>query len=470
MVFSSLVFLTIFLPITILVYYLMPNRKLKNLSILLSSLFFYAWGEPVYIVLMIFSIFNDYFHAIYIDKFKKSNRLQAAKYLLVSSVVINLGLLFFFKYSNFLIDNLNYLFNMELGSLNLALPIGISFYTFQTMSYTIDVYRGKVNVQKSIISLGTYVALFPQLVAGPIVRYITIEDELENRKESFQLFAEGLRRFIIGLGKKVIIANQMAIIADTVFNSGTSDIGSLIILLGTLGYTFQIYFDFSGYSDMAIGLGKMFGFNFNENFNYPYISKSITDFWRRWHISLGTWFKDYIYIPLGGNRNGKLKWYRNIFIVWFITGLWHGAAYNYIIWGLYFGIILALEKIISPYTKKIPTLVKHFYALTLIIIGWIIFRIENISLLQTYIFNLLTLKPGNLFDYLVDNYAIIGALPYLPLAVIGSTPLIKKMIDHFNNKNTVTNLILDLYLILILIYSLVILVSGFYNPFIYFRF
>lgn len=470
MIFSSLVFLLIFLPSVLLIYFVIPGRNLKNLVLLMSSLFFYAWGEPIYVLLMVFSIFNDYYHSLFIDKVHKKGQDKKATILLMSSVIINLGLLFFFKYSGFLIDIINTIFSTKFFISNLTLPIGISFYTFQTMSYTIDVYRKKVNVQKNILTLGTYVALFPQLVAGPIVRYITIEDELSNRKESFELFSEGLRKFIFGLGKKVIIANQTALIADNIFNNGSSTLGWSVILLGTLAYTLQIYFDFSGYSDMAIGLGKMFGFNFHENFKYPYTSKSITDFWRRWHISLGTWFKDYVYIPLGGNRTTSLVWYRNIFIVWFLTGLWHGAAFNYILWGLYFGIILILEKrILLKKLQKLPNFFQHAYTIALFMIGWIIFRIEDVSLLLLYLKNLFTFNPGNPLTYIYNNPIVIGALPYVILGIIGSTSIYKK-IDKKNEKKDIYLFIKDIYLLFILLLSIAFLVSNQYNPFIYFRF
>ena len=342
MVFSSLTFLLLFLPITLFFYFIIPKTKtnLRNIVLLIVSLIFYAWGEPIYILLMMFSIIINYFLGLILDKSNKR------KLWLIISIFFNIGLLFFFKYTDFFLSNLNNLFNIEIPLLNLTLPIGISFYTFQILSYVIDVYRKEVQVQKNILKLATYITLFPQLIAGPIVRYITICDELNKRDESIKNFASGLRRFILGLGKKVIIANNVAILADAVFNNSPNGVGSLIIWLGAIAYTIQIYFDFSGYSDMAIGLGKMFGFNFLENFNYPYIAKSITDFWRRWHISLSSFFRDYLYIPLGGNRCSKIKWFRNIFIVWFLTGLWHGASWNYIVWGVILWYNFSFRKII----------------------------------------------------------------------------------------------------------------------------
>ena len=316
MVFSSIVFIFYFLPLVLLFYYLSPN-KLRNFTLLVFSLIFYAWGEPIYILIMLFSSISDYIHALIIDKYRGTFKSKLA---LISSIAINLGLLGFFKYSN----------------LGIPLPIGISFYTFQTMSYSIDVYRNNVPVQRNLISLATYVTLFPQLVAGPIVRYLDVANDLKYRTHNSDKFYEGVYRFIIGLSKKVILANNLGIIWFNIKSTPSSQLSMLTAWLGIICFTLQIYFDFSGYSDMAIGLGKMFGFTFLENFNFPYISKSITEFWRRWHISLGVWFRDYVYIPLGGNRCSKTRWIINIFIVWFLTGLWHGASYNFILWGLYF--------------------------------------------------------------------------------------------------------------------------------------
>ena len=468
MLFSSVTFLFVFLPVVVISYYAINNRVYRNLVLFLFSLLFYSWGEPVYVVLMIFSIFNDYFHARAIGYYQKENKDKIAKMLLISSVVINLGLLGFFKYSNFLIDNLNSMFMLKIEYLKLSLPIGISFYTFQTMSYTIDVYRKKVAVQKNILTLATYVTLFPQLIAGPIVRYSTIEDELENRKESFKQFANGLRRFIIGLSKKVIIANQMAIVADTMFDKNPSELSIAMAWLGIIAYTFQIYFDFSGYSDMAIGLGKMFGFNFLENFNYPYISKSISEFWRRWHISLSSWFKDYVYIPLGGNRVSTFKVIRNILIVWFLTGFWHGAAWNFMIWGVYFSVILLLEK----YTilGKITNIkfFNHVYAITLFMFGWIIFRANSLEQILSYtnaMFNGYALVDLNLFKQL----DVLYIWPYFGLALFGSTPIFKVVVNKYivNKKFA---FLYDIYLIIILLISIVFLTNNTYNPFIYFRF
>lgn len=468
MVFSSLTFLFVFLPVVLICYYLVNNRTYRNLILFIFSIVFYAFGEPVYVVLMFISIINDFFHALFINKAKEKDKQKLATALLVSSLIVNLGLLGFFKYADFLIENINIIFNSNIVYLDIALPIGISFYTFQTMSYTIDVYLGKVRVQKNILTLGTYVALFPQLIAGPIVRYQTIEEELENREESIEMFSSGLRRFILGLGKKVIIANQMAIIADTFFTMNPNDLSITMAWLGVIAYTAQIYFDFSGYSDMAIGLGRMFGFTFLENFNYPYISRSITEFWRRWHISLGSWFRDYVYIPLGGNRVKKLRWFFNIFVVWFLTGLWHGASWNFVIWGLYFGTFLVLEKVLFlKLLKKLP-IINWVITMLIVMIGWVIFRTDNLNHLFGYL------------ESMIDGYALIDIIsirklnivylfPYFLLAGLGSFPFIKNLFNKLNKK-PITGYIYDLYLSTILVVSIMFLVNDTYNPFIYFRF
>ncbi len=470
MVFSSLTFVFMFLPMVIGIYYILPNRQLKNVWLLVSSLFFYAWGEPIYVGIMLLSTVNDYSFSRLIDLAKKAGKLYKAKIYLICSILFNMGLLGFFKYGNFLVDNLNSIFGTGWHLHDLPLPIGISFYTFQTMSYTIDVYRGHVKAQKKILPIATYVTLFPQLIAGPIVRYITVEDELTNRRENITDFSEGLRRFIIGLGKKVLIANQMGLIADRVFNDFGSETGTIMAWIGILAYTFQIYFDFSGYSDMAIGLGRIFGFHFLENFNYPYMSKSITEFWRRWHISLGTWFKEYIYIPLGGNKKHKII---NILIVWFLTGFWHGANWNYIIWGLYFGLLLLLEKYVyGRFLAKTPSFVQHLYAMFLVVIGWVFFRIEDIDLIKSCLKTLFVYQPTTMNSLMFDYQSILYALPFFALAGIGSTPVVKKIIGdgaHMDRRKGLA-VVKDGYLIIVMILALVFLVGETYNPFIYFRF
>ncbi len=468
MLFSSMTFLFIFLPCLLLIYYI-ANNKYRNVILLVASLLFYAWGEPKYVILMLVSIIINYFFARAIDKFDGKKGIR--KMFLIISILFNLSFLFFFKYIAFLIQNVNGLFNVNIKAPSLALPIGISFYTFQILSYVVDVYKKDVKVQKSLITLGTYIALFPQLIAGPIVRYSTIEEQLKNRKTTFDKFVSGIKRFIVGLGKKVIIANNMALIADTLFNHAlVTEFSWITIVFALLSYTFQIYFDFSGYSDMAIGLGRMFGFEFLENFNYPYISCSITDFWRRWHMSLSTWFRDYVYIPLGGNRCSKPRWIFNTLVVWLFTGLWHGANWNYIIWGLYFFVILVLEKLfVSKLLNKMPKLIRWIYAFTLINIGWLIFRVENMEILLKLIQNLFTLKTGDLISDVANNYYLLNNFPYFILALLFSFPIVKFFNDKFKNKTTKT-FISDLVIIVLFVLCIICLISNSYNPFIYFRF
>lgn len=468
MLFSSLTFLFFFLPILLILYYI-AKEKYKNVILCIASFLFYAWGEPKYIVLMMVSIIVNYIIALFIDKFK--NQRMKKKGLLILAIVFNIFMLFVFKYANFLIDIVNSLFHLRLASLELALPIGISFYTFQILSYVIDVYRGEVGVQKNIITLGTYISLFPQLIAGPIVRYSTIEEQLKKRDHSLEKFTSGLKRFVIGLGKKVIIANNMALIADTIFNSAhVTEYGFLILLSAILSYTFQIYFDFSGYSDMAIGLGKMFGFDFLENFNYPYISESITDFWRRWHISLSTWFRDYVYIPLGGNRCSKLRWLFNLFVVWFLTGLWHGASWNFIIWGLYFFVLLLIEKLfLKKFLDRLPGIIRWCYAFLFINLGWLIFRVENVQNLFTLFSNLFSLKKGDLWMDIAHNYYLLNYVFYIPIAFLCSFPIVKWM-DHKMSSEFGKKILSNIGLLVLFVLCILYLINNSYNPFIYFRF
>lgn len=464
MLYSSFVFIFLFLPLVILLYYLVKNRTIKNLILCAFSIIFYAWGEPKYILLMIITILINYYLTILMDKSKKHR-----KFYMILITIIDLSILGFFKYLNFFIDTTNSIFNFNIKFFNIVLPIGISFYTFQILSYVIDVYRKETKVQKNLLNLATYVCLFPQLVAGPIVRYQTVQDELENRKESLEQFVIGARRFMIGFAKKILIANNMALICDNLY-SNISSLGTLSLWIAAISYTFQIYFDFSGYSDMAIGLGKIFGFNFLENFNYPYIATSITDFWRRWHISLSTWFRDYVYIPLGGNRVSKLKWIRNILVVWILTGFWHGASYNYIIWGLYYGILLLIEKLfLSKILDKIPKFFRHIYTLFIIVIGWTIFRLENINDLLFALKNMFNIIPSNFLDYILENSDILSAIPFVIFAIIGSIPIYKKISSKLSSSKFGMALN-DLYIFLIYIISILYLVSSTYNPFIYFRF
>ena len=456
MVFSSLTFLFFFLPLAIGGYYCTPT-KYKNFTLLIFSLLFYVWGEPKYILIMLFSSVVDFMHAKIIDNNRGNIKSKLA---LISSIIINLSLLFYFKYTAFAIDSVNTLFGCDFLIPSIVLPIGISFYTFQTMSYSIDVYRGLAPVQNSLVSFATYVTLFPQLVAGPIVRYIDVAEELSHRTHTLDKFYDGINLILIGLGKKVLLANNIGLVWEFVKNQNLNQVSVLTAWLGIIAFGLQIYFDFSGYSDMAIGLGKMFGFTFPVNFNYPYISKSITEFWRRWHISLGQWFKDYLYIPLGGNRNGKLKWIRNIFIVWVTTGLWHGAGVNFILWGIYFGILLMLEKLfLLKFLNKIPNVFKHIYALLFILTGWVLFECGDFETISQYIkamfFNVKLID--NVFIYIfTSNIAIIIA------CILASTPIFKQL---FENKYFKLIVVFISFLL-----STAYLVDASFNPFLYFRF
>ena len=464
MLFSSLTFLFGFLPILLILYFILKKRKYKNIVLLIFSLIFYAWGEPKYIFLMLLTILIVYIFGILIDKFDKENKKILKKISLV------LGSLIFFKYSNFLIENVNLAFKAKIKPLNIVMPIGISFYTFQILSYIIDLYNKKIKLQKNYFSLALYVSLFPQLIAGPIVRYETVEEEIDNRKETKEDVISGTKRFIIGLSKKVIIANQMALLADLIFNKHNGAYGTTIIWLGTLAYTLQIYFDFSGYSDMAIGLGRIFGFHFLENFDYPYISKSVTEFWRRWHISLSTWFRDYVYIPLGGNRVNKFKWIRNIILVWLLTGLWHGAAWNFIIWGIYYGLLLLFEKLFfDRILKKLPTIINWLYTFIIVMIGWMIFRSNSLNELLLFIKTMFVYKQTDWLTILADNLSTFNALMFVLPAFILSFPILKKIKEKYSGK-TIYIILTNILLLMLFIMCIVYLTSSSYNPFIYFRF
>lgn len=471
MVFSSLLFLFRFFPIVLIFYFMVP-RTLKNTILFLSSFIFYAWGEPVYIIIMLFSTIVDFIHGYLVDKFKRKHKNKQARLVVLSSVFINLGLLGFFKYSDFLIYNLNVIFGTEIPLLQLALPIGISFYTFQTMSYTIDIYRGEAPVQKNIISFGAYVALFPQLIAGPIVRYQTIAEQLNHRKETVDSFSEGILQFIVGLGKKVLLANNIGLLWDFISKEPIQTLPVTTAWLGITAFAFQIYFDFSGYSDMAIGLGKMFGFQFLENFRYPYTSKSITEFWRRWHISLGTWFREYVYIPLGGNRKGKWNHLRNIMLVWFLTGIWHGASWNFVVWGVYFGVILIIEKwFFIKYLEKLPNIIKRIYTIFLIWISWVIFAHDSIKSGLQYVKVMFGFGQGGFYNtqtlYLVLNYGIL-----IFILIVGATDLPKRIMGYISKNNETIGVVVMkiLFIISIFVVSVAYLVDASYNPFLYFRF
>ncbi|MCC8104353.1 MAG: MBOAT family protein [Clostridiales bacterium] len=473
MVFSSLLFLFRFLPAVLLCYYLVPRRA-RNLVLFLFSLVFYAWGEPVYIILMLVTILVSFAGGIAVDAMKRGGRPGAARNALIVSLAVSLSLLAFFKYADFAIGTVNTLTGAGLELLNLALPIGISFYTFQTMSYTIDVYRGEANVQKNLISYGAYVVMFPQLIAGPIVQYKTIDAQLRSRRETPEEFAQGVHRFLIGLGKKVLLANNAGELWDTITAMTVSEIPALTAWMGLAAYTFQIYFDFSAYSDMAIGLGQMFGFRFSENFNYPYISRSITEFWRKWHISLSTWFREYVYIPLGGNRVSTVRHLRNLMIVWLLTGFWHGASWNFVAWGLYYGILLVLEKyIFGRYLEKLPSVVRHFYCMFVVMLGWNLFMFGDFSESLTYFGALFGSYGAGLWNsetvYLFYNNVVL-----LVLLILGSTRLPKKLGDAFlacfAGKDVVILVARGLLYTGIFLLSVAWLVDASYNPFLYFRF
>ena len=467
MLFSSLTFLFAFLPLTIGLYFIVKD-KYKNYVLLAMSLLFYAWGEPKYIVLMILSIVFNYFIALFIAKRKKKD--ASRKVLLVITIIVNIGALFVFKYLDFAIDNINYAFNFNLSASGLALPIGISFYTFQILSYVIDVYRGRVKVQKNIFSLGTYIALFPQLIAGPIVRYSDIEKQLDKRSHSLEKFCDGMRRFIIGFLKKVLIANNVAIIADAVFNNPTEiALGPAIIIMALLAYTLQIYYDFSGYSDMAIGLGKIFGFDFDENFKYPYSAKSITDFWRRWHISLTNWFRDYVYIPLGGNRCSKLKWVRNFMIVWLLTGLWHGANWNFILWGLFYAVILLIEKMwTEKIMSKLPKIVSWIITFAIVNFGWLLFRVNSLGDLG-YVLKSFVKPVGDTAGFLANNFSIVYHFIFIIIGLVLMFPVWGKF-KEFMSKRRLTRICYDVLIVGLFALGVASLISSSYNPFIYFRF
>lgn len=473
MVFSSLVFLFVFLPLTLMLYYFVP-RGGRNLILLVVSLVFYAWGEPIYIVLMLFSIVVDFIHGLLVEKYQ--DQPKKAKRVVLSSVIINLGLLIFFKYSSFIVTNVNAIFGTALVVPNIALPIGISFYTFQTMSYTIDIFRKDALAQRNIISLGAYVTMFPQLIAGPIVRYQTVAKQLTNRVETQVKFADGVRRFITGLGKKVLLANNIGIVWDSIATTEVNQLTVLTSWLGVLAFGLQIYFDFSGYSDMAIGLGKMFGFELLENFNYPYISQSITEFWRRWHISLGTWFRDYVYIPLGGNRKGKYRTYFNVFVVWLLTGLWHGASWNFVLWGLYFGIIISIEKaFLMTWLNRVPSFVRHIYTVFLLLIGWGLFAFDNFPHLIAYFKVMFGLGGAAAYNQTTLYYLSSNAITFIIL-IIASTPIMKEVYQRLevslssNLKWGLEMILLPMIYLGILVISTAYLVDSSYNPFLYFRF
>lgn len=475
MLFSSNIFLVIFLPIVLFGYFVLfrKSRKLQNVFLLLASLVFYAWGEPRFVFVMIASIIFNWLMGFLVDKFRE--RKSAAKAIIAVDVMFNLGLLFVFKYLMFTMENINSVFGLEMRIPEIALPIGISFFTFQAMSYVIDVYRKNGEMQKNLLNVGLYISLFPQLIAGPIVRYQTVADEIMNRRETLEDFTEGVKRFIVGFLKKVLLANTMAIIADGIFDS-VEPVSTASAWLGLIAYTFQIYYDFSGYSDMGIGLGRMFGFHFLENFNYPYISLSISEFWRRWHISLGSWFRDYVYFPLGGSRvSQKSRLVFNLFAVWFLTGVWHGANWTFIIWGLMYFVLIASEKLLGMEKKLsskkfIP--LKYIYTMFFVCIGWMIFRASDITAAGEYfkaLFGIGVSAIDDTFRYYVSNYAVLTIA-----AAIFSVPIAPKLREKVSALSKGPKAVCDVFYVIGVMTMFVVafsfIVKGSYNPFIYFNF
>lgn len=464
MVFSSLVFMFAYLPITLLAYYLVP-RQGRNIFLFIVNLIFYGWGEPRLVLLMVFNIFFNYIGGWLVDKYRADAKKK--KLFLILTCVLDIGILAVFKYTGMITETLNMLPFLNIPELQISLPIGISFYTFQTMSYVIDVYRDDAPVSKNFINFGTYVALFPQLIAGPIVRYRDVAEQLVNRRETLEMFTRGVKLFMVGLAKKVIIANTMGTLTTNIFAT-TDENGVVGTWVGMIAYTFQIYFDFSGYSDMACGLGNMMGFEFLKNFNYPYIAKSITDFWRRWHISLSTWFKEYVYIPLGGNRKGVKRQILNLLIVWGLTGLWHGAAYNFVLWGLYYGLLLILEKfVLKKFLDRLPSFVQHIYTLFIIIIGWGLFYFTDVGQLGEFMVDLFNFGNGICGDQAFN--LIMSNLPMIIIAAVASTPLATMLYTRFEHTRFMW-IPETLYCMGVLAVSTASLVNQSYNPFLYFRF
>ncbi len=469
MLFASTVFLYVFLPVTLILYYTVckKSRRAQNILLLLSSLLFYAWGEPVFVLIMIASIVVNYFLGLLIEKNRANKGIS--RLIIATTVIFNLSFLFVFKYLGFTMRLFNNIFTAKLNVPDIALPIGISFFTFQAMSYVFDVYRKKGKVQKNILNVALYISFFPQLIAGPIVRYQTIAEQINNRRETMDDITKGVCRFIIGLGKKVLIANNMAVIADAAFENQPQS--TAFAWLGALGYTLQIYYDFCGYSDMAIGLGKMFGFHFNENFNYPYISKSVSEFWRRWHISLGTWFRDYVYFPLGGSRvKSKSRLVFNLFVVWTLTGIWHGANLTFLLWGLGYFVLLTIEKL-TGLGKRIEktNFISRIYTLFFVIIGWVVFRSDSISDAFNYIGTMFGLNGCALFAPEVW-YVLQPKLLFLLFGVLFSMPLAPYISQKLKTEKKPYGFIYSLLIITIFILSVAFIVKGTYNPFIYFNF
>lgn len=467
MLFSSSVFIFIFLPLVLFLYYI-SGKKIRNYILLLASLIFYAWGGVNYLKILMVSILINYIFGLLIDKTVDRSHLR--KFILILGIILNLALLFYYKYYDFFIENINNILNMNLELKRIVLPIGISFFTFQGMSYIIDIYRNDGKVNKNIFSVALYISFFPQLVAGPIIKYKIIDEQIRVRKESIDYFSYGINRFVIGLGKKIIISDMLGAISDNIFLlANSSGIDMITAWIGAICYTLQIYFDFSGYSDMAIGLGHLFGFKFPENFNYPYISRSITEFWRRWHISLSTWFKEYLYIPLGGNRRGNV--YFNLFVVFLVTGLWHGASWNFVIWGLWHGMFMIIERVIrnENWYKKIPSFIKIFITLFIVIIGWVLFKATTLEEGLKYLSIMFGLSN---FSNITFEYTYFISRKFIVLIIIGiiaSTPILKKIFNRYRDIK-VFELIKTILIILLFIISIIFMVNSTYSPFIYFQF
>ncbi|WP_308779942.1 MBOAT family protein [uncultured Clostridium sp.] len=466
MVFSSSIFIFVFLPLVLFLYYI-SGKKLKNYVLLLASLFFYSWGGVSYLKILIVSIIINYIFGILIDDVRSNIKLR--KIFLSLGIILNLALLFYYKYYDFTIENINEIFNTSYSIKNIVLPIGISFFTFQGMSYIIDIYRNDGKVNKNPFSVALYISLFPQLVAGPIIKYKTIDDQIRNRKESLEFFSYGINRFVIGLAKKVIIADILAGMADNIFNLYYSGIDMPTAWIGAICYTFQIYYDFSGYSDMAIGLGYMFGFEFMENFNYPYISKSITEFWRRWHISLSTWFREYLYIPLGGNRRGNI--YFNLFVVFLVTGIWHGAAWTFILWGLWHGFFILIERAIrnKEWYINVPRTIKYIVTMLIVILGWVLFRADNLEQAIGFIKTMFGFSKAIdiTFEY---SYFINKKLVFwIVISILGAVPFANNNLKKYK-KSKNFEVLSTIIISLLFIISIIFVVNSTYSPFIYFQF
>ncbi len=484
MVFSSVFFLFVYLPVVLLAYYVTP-LKWRNAVLLVLNLIFYGWGEPVYILIMFLSITIDYTHGLLVERCKRRGNDRGARLAVASSVFFNLLLLFFFKYWDFLVGSLGLAglsraelwkaFSEALKKAGIvlpphtpALPIGISFYTFQTMSYTIDVYRGDARAQRSIVNFGTFVTLFPQLIAGPIIKYKDLGDQIDHREYRVEQFASGVQSFVVGLAKKVLLANNLGLLWDSYLALPAASLTTAGAWLGILAFAFQIYFDFSGYSDMAVGLGRMLGFEFLPNFDYPYISASLTEFWRRWHISLGSWFREYVYIPLGGNRVGKARLFFNLMVVWALTGIWHGASWNFLLWGLFFGVMLILEKgFLLPYLKKAPAGLTHLYTLFFLLVSWVFFAVEDFGHMGSYLAAMFGFAGGGLADG-AFLYSLRSFLPMLLIAALASTPVPKRAWAALPER--VKRPLLPVLLLMGLVLCTAYLVDATYNPFLYFRF